>query len=78
MFDLFVRTYNIRARARRSQLGGGVSSVDAILTARSCQVTENSATRDGGGLRVSYQTTAVLDACDVSFNTGEKLLMYLY
>lgn len=59
-----------RAVPCRTQLGGGVSSVDASLTATSCEVTGNTANADGGGLRISYQATAVLDACEVSFNTG--------
>eukprot|EP00903_Cladosiphon_okamuranus_P009052 g8654.t1 len=60
-----------RFEGNAAELGGGVSSVDATLTARTCQVTDNRADRDGGGLRLSYQTIAVLDACEVSFNTAE-------
>lgn len=54
-----------------TQLGGGVSCIDAALVARRCQVTNNAASKDGGGLWLSYQTVAMIEECDVSFNTGE-------
>ena len=47
--------------------------MNATLAAKSCIVTGNSAYVDGGGLRVSYLSNAVLDACEVSSNHGEKI-----
>lgn len=32
----------------------------------------NTASADGGGLRLAYRATATLVACDVSFNVGES------
>lgn len=56
-----------------NQMGGGISSLNGQLLARRCDVRNNAAARDGGGLRLSYETTAVLNACHVSSNTGERI-----
>lgn len=53
-------------------MGGGVSTVNASLTARRSNFTGNIARLDGGGLRVSYLSTASLDACRLAFNNGEQ------
>lgn len=57
-------------------MGGGLSTVNANVTARRCNFTGNIARLDGGGLRVSYLSRASLDACRVAFNDGEILVLY--
>ena len=34
-------------------------------------MTRNTATSDGGGIRLSYQATVEINACDISYNTGK-------
>lgn len=61
-------------------MGGGVSTVNATVTARRSNFTRNIARLEGGGLRVSYLSRASLDACRVAFNEGDVFvfdLLYL-
>lgn len=64
----------------RSQLGGAISGFQMDLEARDCDVVNNVATTHGGGLRLSYRSSALMIRGNVSYNRGNEsvhVLVYL-
>lgn len=55
------------------QLGGAISGYGMNITATECGVVLNTAERNGGGLRLSYGSTAVVIGGNISSNSGEPL-----
>lgn len=53
------------------QLGGAVSGYQMDLVATFCDMTENFAGTDGGGLRLSYKSSAVMYGGSVALNEGK-------
>ncbi|CAN0555744.1 unnamed protein product, partial [Laminaria digitata] len=53
------------------ELGGGIHCFECVLVAGNCTFERNVATGDGGAMRLSFASTANINLCRFTDNSGE-------